>query len=308
MKRKRIIIQIVMTLCTVFSACKKDVLETSEVLNPGAYASLQDFYEQHGAGAQTFFFNPTENYIIVGDSGTMIGIHANSLVDSNGLPPVGQVQVTLKEIYGVKSMVLSHTPTTSNGAILQSGGMFYLEFTANNIHYKPDTVLGALMPSDSAISGMKIYYGFTNEIGFNWMLDSNSVVVDSMNTYAFSFDSLGYGWINVDQLYSISNPVNVNITPVITAERNETVDFAVYLILPSINSVMNVINTSVPENIVAANIPAGMQAVAVVIGVGRVTKNAYFGKTNFTITYPQNINISVIQTSDQQILNSLSNL
>src|SRR3954466_9593693 len=100
MKRKRIIIQIVMAFCTMFSACKKDVLETSEVLNAGAYASLQDFYEQHGAGTQTFSFNPTEYYVIMGASGTMIGIYANSLVDSNGLPPVGLVQATLKEIYG----------------------------------------------------------------------------------------------------------------------------------------------------------------------------------------------------------------
>jgi hypothetical protein len=307
--KRRIIIQMVIAFCTMFGACKKDVLETNEVLNVGSYPSLQDFYVQHGAAPQIITFNPTEDYIIVGDSGTIIGIPANSLVDNNGLPPVGQVTATLREIYGVKSMVLSHAPTTANGAILRSAGMFYLEFTANNIHYKPDTVMGVLMPSDSAIPGMNIYYGQPNpDNGINWVVDSNSVVVDSMNTYAFSFDSLGYGWINVDQLYSISNPVNVDITPVITAERNETVDFAVYLILPSINSVVNVINTSVPQNIVATNIPSGMQAVAAIIGVGRVTKNAYFGKINFTVTSSQNINVSVTQMSDQDILNSLSNL
>lgn len=307
MKRK-IIIQMVIAFCTVFSSCKKDVLETSEVPNAGPYASLQDFYAQHGAAPQVISFDPTENFIIMGDSGTMIGIPANSLVDDSGLPPVGQVQATLKEIYGVKSMVLSNTPTTSFGAILQSGGMIYLEFTANNIHYKPDTVMGAIMPSANPLPGMKIYYGFTNETGFNWMLDSNSVVADTLNSYAFSFDSLGYGWINIDQLYSISNPVDVDIAPVIDAERNETVDFAVYLILPSINSVINVINTSVPQNIVASNIPAGMQAEVAVIGVGRITKKAYFGKTNFTITSSQNINVSVSQMSDQEILNSLSSL
>jgi len=308
MKRK-IIIQIVIALCTVFSACKKDVLETSELPNVGPYASLQDFYNQHGAASQTFDFLPSEDYIIMGDSGTMIGVPANSLVDDNGLPPVGMVTATLREIYGVKSMVLSHTPTTSGGAILQSGGMFYLQFTANNISYKPDTVMGAIMYPGSAISGMKIYYGQPNSgNGINWVVDSNSVVVDSNNVYVFSFDSLGYGWINVDQLYNIANSVNVDITPVIDAERNETVDFAVYLILPSINSVMNIANTSVPQNIIASNIPAGMEAVAAVIGVGRITKKAYFGKINFTISAPLNINVTVTQMSDQDILNSLSSL
>jgi len=100
----------------------------------------------------------------------------------------------------------------------------------------------------------------------------------------------------------------VDITPIIDAERNETVDFAVYLILPPINSVMNITNTSVPQNIVATNLPSGMQAVAVVIGVGRITKNAYFGKTNFTVTSPQNISVSVMQKSDQEIVDALSNL
>jgi hypothetical protein len=298
-----------MALCTVFSSCKKDVLETGEVPNAGPYASLQDFYAQHGAAAQEFTFNPDENFIISGDSGTMIGVPANSLVDDNGLHPAGPVTARLKEIYGVKSMVLSHTPTTSNGGILQSGGMIYLEFMANNIFYKPDTTLGAIMPSANPVPGMHIYYGQPDiNNGIEWTLDSNSVVADTLNAYAFSFDSLGYGWINVDQLYSVSNPANVDITPMIDAERNETVDFAVYLILPPINSVMNITNTSVPQNIVATNLPSGMQAAAVVIGVGTITKNAYFGKTNFTVTSPQNISVSVTQKSDQEIVDALSNL
>src|SRR6266496_4355471 len=73
MKSKRIIIQIIMALCTVFSSCKKDVLETSEVPNTGPYASLQDFYQQRGVGEQTFTItNPEIFNMIVGGAGTKI--------------------------------------------------------------------------------------------------------------------------------------------------------------------------------------------------------------------------------------------
>jgi hypothetical protein len=155
MKRNKIILALAAAMMiAAMNSCKKDVLETNEVQATGSYTSLQDFYDRNGVDAQVFFINPDQNSIVTGDSGTMIGIPPNSLVDSNGSPPSGQVKVTLREIYGIKSMVLSHTPTTSNGAILQSGGMFYLEFSANNISYKPDTVLGAAMPSGSGNLGM----------------------------------------------------------------------------------------------------------------------------------------------------------
>lgn len=312
MKRNKIALQLVIALLVAaFGSCKKDTLETSETSGSGTtYSSLHDFYEKHAADTQSFFINPAQDTIlIVGDSGTMIGFHGNSLVDSGGGLPSGMVKVTLTEIYGVKSMLLSHTPATSNGNILQAAGMLYLKFEANNILYKPNSLMGALMPTNNSIAGMKIYYGQPDvSDGINWVLDPASTVADSLNTYAFSFDSLGYGWMNVARLYSVSNPAGISLAPSVNAQRGETVDMAVYLIFPSINSVMNVTNTSVTQNISVNNLPSGMQAVAVILGVGRITNKAYFGKTNFTVTSSQNININVSQMSDQQIENSLSSL
>lgn len=311
MKRNKIALQLAIALlAATFGSCKKDVLETNETTVTGTYSSLYDFYEKHAADTESFYINPTQDTILItGDSGTFIGFHGNSLVDSSGGLPQGMVKVTLKEIYGVKSMLLSHTPATSNGNILQSGGMLYLKFEANNILYKPNAPMGALMPASNGIPGMKIYYGQPDaDNGINWAMDPASIVADTLNTYAFSFDSLGYGWMNVARLYSISNPASISITPAVNAERGETIDMAVYLVLPSINSVVNVTNTSATQNISVNNLPSGMPAVAAIIGVGRITQKAYFGKTNFTVTSSQNINVSVSQMSDQQIENSLSSL
>ena len=314
MKRNKIILLLATALMiAVVSSCKKDVLETSEVFPEGNYQSLQDFYEQNGAETQNILINDPEIFnVITGQMGTQIQIPANSLRDSAGFPPPGSVNVTLREVYNIKDMVLSHLPTTSDGNILQSGGMFYLEFSANNIRYQPNSYLLVTMPGDSAVQGMQVFFGLENQsTGINWALaDSGSFVsLDSAGTnYIMYLDSLGYGWINCDQLYPIGNPTDVTITPVVDAERNETVDIAVYLLFPSINSVMNVSNTTSQQNVIAYNIPIGMQAVAAVIGVGRITKKAYFGKINFTVTSPQNVSVSVMQMTDQQIFDSLSNL
>lgn len=313
--KRRIIIQIVIAFCTTFSACKKDVLETSEVSNTGPYSSLQDFYNQNGAAIQTFTITTPElTNTITGQLGTQIRIIGNSLRDSTGALPAGSVTMKLREVYDVKDMLLSHLPTTANGSMLQSGGMVYLEFTAGAVEYHPVNTMQVWMPTDTqAVAGMDVFVGTPDEnTGVNWQVDTNGlsfVFFDSVATsYKLYVYSLGYNWVNCDHFYSVGIPANVTITPSVSAERNETVDLAVYLLFPSINSVVNVVNTSSTQSVTANNIPVGMQSVAAIIGVGRITGKAYFGKTNFTVTSPQNVSVQVTQKTNQEIFDSLSNL
>jgi hypothetical protein len=159
---------------------------------------------------------------------------------------------------------------------------------------------------------MQIFYGTQNQsTGMNWVVDpSIFVATDSANNkYIVPFlDSLGLGWINCDKFYQSGTPVTFPITPLVDAERDETVDIAVYVLFPSINSAMNVSNITGTEIATASGIPAGMQAVAAIVGVGRITGKAYFGKVNFTAASQQNVSVSVVQMTDEQIYNSLSNL
>lgn len=316
MKKSRFILPLVTALIvTIISSCKKDVLEANETLSTGDYQSLADFYAQNGVIIQNFVITNHEiENIITGQLGAEITIPGNSLRDSTGALPAGDVNVTLREVYDVRDMVLTHLPTTSNGSMLESGGMMYLEFSAGNVRYHPVNMLLIKIPiSGSPVSGMDVFLGLPDgNTGINWMIpDSSSsfAFADSAGTnYLMFVDSLGYGWINCDRFYQVCNPADVTITPVVDAERNETVDLAVYLLFPSISSVMNVYNTSGPQSVSVTNIPAGMQAVAAVIGVGRITNKAYFGKINFTVTSPQSISIDVSQATDQQIFDALSNL
>src|SRR5262245_41440743 len=160
MKRNKLIILLLVTAVSMaLSGCEKDVLESTEVPYVQPYTSLEDFYAQHEAPVQTFTINNFDMLnIVMGQMGTEIRIPANSLRDSAGIPPSASVNVKLREVQDIKSMVLSHIPTTSNGSILRSGGMFYLEFSANNVNYYPYTFVAAKLPVTGApVSGMDVF-------------------------------------------------------------------------------------------------------------------------------------------------------
>src|SRR6185295_8448811 len=150
-------------LLAALASCKRDALESITEQQTGQYSSMQDFYNQNGVQSQTFTINPDVDTIITGSQGTKIYLEHNSLYDETGNPPPGNVTVTLKEIYDIKNMILSHVSTTSGGSILRSGGMFYLTFTSDTNQYFSGIVLiNVKMPSDNPSAGMEMFYGIAD--------------------------------------------------------------------------------------------------------------------------------------------------
>lgn len=292
------------------SSCKRDALESITGQQTGPYSSMQDFYNRNGVQPQISRIHPDIPNVITGDHGTRIYLQANTLFDASGNAPTDSVTVTLKEIYSIKDMILSHVPTTSFGSILQSGGMFYLAFSASGVQYFVNSQTNVTMPSSSPIPGMSMFNGISDSgIGVNWIIDSSYVFADSVNgLYNIWLNPLGYGWINCDMFYNTPQNTDVMITPSVTGEHGETVNLAVYLAFPSINSCMNVYNTSAQQSITANNIPLGMQTAAVIIGTGRVTKKPYFGFVTFTVTSGMSVPVSVVLTDEAQIISALQTL
>jgi hypothetical protein len=300
--------------CAVlFYSCEKNTVEIENNNDAqGPYQSLADFYNQRGTVAEVFTMDPTQFTVIIGALGIQIYIPANSLFDSLSHPPSGPVTCTLREIYNIKDMVLSHAPSTSNGNILESGGILYLDFYANPIHYKA-VYPTVSMPTASLQSGMKIFFGAHDpNTGINWTpadTNTNYVTQDSTGiglAYGLIVDSVG-GWINCAHPHSTAPVTDVTVIPQVSSWRGETVDIAVYLLFPSINSCMNVNNTVGPQAVTANNIPIGMNAWAAAIGIGRVSKKSYFGMVNFTVTSGQPVNVSLTQ-ADGEIITALQSV
>jgi hypothetical protein len=300
-----------------FSSCKRDVLESvSEQITTGPYASLQDFYDQNGVQEQAFTINPTQPSTVVGAGGLQVVIPADALQDASGNSPAGNVTVTIKEIYDISNMILSNVTTTSSGSMLESGGMFFISFTANSIFYFPNTMISIKIPNQNPQTGMQTFLGNpydSSGVAINWSpLDTaNSLIWPDTSffpSYIMVLDTIGYGWVNCDRFYNSIPTTDVVINSDVISEHNESVNLAVYLAFPSINSCLIAFDPQQDYSATAYSIPENMQAAAIVIGTGRVTKKLYFGITEFTVTASQQVSVSVSQSTEAQLIAALQAL
>lgn len=294
-------------------SCKKDKL-IEESPNPGTtYNSLGDFFAQNKVPTQTFVINPQAQNTITGTEGTSFNVYPNMLVDSLNQPPSGNVTVQLIEIYNIKDMVLANMPTVSGGKLLQSGGEIFIRFESNGISYHPLQGLTITMPKPNAgpsAQNAELFWGIEDSTvpGISWVPASNGNIYDSSGTYFLSLTSLNYNWLNCDAFYDSTQVTDVQIMTQTTGANGETIEMYSYLVFKSINSMMGLYTYSSPGIYTASSIPVGMQAAAVSIGVGKVTKKPYFGKSNFTVSQTQTVSISLLQMTAEEIKTELQNL
>jgi hypothetical protein len=76
---------------------------------------------------QVFRVQAQELEVIKGAEGTTVEIPANTFVFEDGSPVKGEVEVKLREFYSKKDIILSGLATMSDGGLIESGGMVYLE-------------------------------------------------------------------------------------------------------------------------------------------------------------------------------------
>lgn len=119
-----------------------------------------------------FAINPKQDNIVEGVYGTVLFIPEGALLDESGKPITGEVKLELAEVLSAESMVLSNLNTTSNGSMLQSGGMLYINATANGQQLHIDTAkpIRIEVPTDTKVEGMMAYRGIRDSLGnMNWI-------------------------------------------------------------------------------------------------------------------------------------------
>ncbi|MBI2967584.1 MAG: hypothetical protein HYY40_07205 [Bacteroidetes bacterium] len=309
------------------STCKKDKL--IETINPAptgnnnnnnppvedsvsTYQSLQEFFTQNDAPAQLFTINPALYNMVTGSKGGKIIIPANSLVDSLGNYPSGNVNIQYREIYSVKDMILSDKPTTSFGNILVSGGEFFLKITASGgaLDIIPGQYLEIIIPTDTFISGMQVFGEMADTFGnLNWVQqDSITAFVtnDPWDDYAVYISDLNYNWINCDYFWYNPNP-KTTVTLNFASNPSETLDMSAYLVFTDINSVYGLypyLSTSAQ----AYNIPETTTPTAVAIGVGVTSKKLYFAKTSFAVTTNFTTTMTLTPVTTEELKAALDSL
>ena len=128
---------IALTFSGTLLGCIPEFGPDSGPQQPAKAGALGDLTEDARDAMTQFFTVDAESFnAIEGEEGTLLYLWPNSLVDSNGQPVQGDVDLELIEIYGKGQMLVSNVPTnglTDNGAIAQlvSGGEFYVNATQN---------------------------------------------------------------------------------------------------------------------------------------------------------------------------------
>lgn len=120
---------------------------------------------------QSYNVNPKEGATIEGKEGTLIIIPSNAFINDNNEIVNDNVQFELVEALTLEDIVLYNSGTTSNGKLLESGGMLHINATCNNQQVKinPARPLYIEVPTNEVKKDMMVFEGKTQENGkLNW--------------------------------------------------------------------------------------------------------------------------------------------
>ncbi len=156
--------------------------------------------------AQHFLLNTKNDTVLETKDGIVFALSKESFVDENGKPVEGGIDVVVKEAMSAEAIITSGLSTTSNGELLETGGMFYISAYANGKELKinPNKPVHAQVPTDEIKPGMMLFSGEKLPNGqINWVnpkeLEKYLVPVEitSLNFYPPNYENklaeLGYG-------------------------------------------------------------------------------------------------------------------
>ncbi len=154
---------------------------------------------------QFFTVNADEDNVIVGEDGTVVSIPGGALLDENGHPVSGEIEVELKEALNPMDIINAGLTTMSGEELLETGGMFYFNARQNgkNLKIDPSNELVVDVPANEAKKGMMLYNGVRNDDGsIDWqnprelMYELTTVDIHSLDFYPPGYitrlGSMGY--------------------------------------------------------------------------------------------------------------------
>lgn len=143
--------------------------------------------------SQLFTIKNNKDTSIVTENGTIYRIYNNSFVTSNNSIISSDIQIEIKEALSPVDFVLANLTTTSNGKILESGGMVYINATSNDqqLQLAEGKEIGVMLPGDSVFDDMSIYEGEKTDTGMNWA-EPEPILNNKLKSLERSFTTVTY--------------------------------------------------------------------------------------------------------------------
>ncbi|HUM47504.1 MAG TPA: energy transducer TonB, partial [Chitinophagales bacterium] len=131
-----------------------------------------DIYKYFEKTTEVFLLKTGMDTTIICAEGTSLMISAGSFIsEETGQEIEGIIQVSVKEYYKISDILLAKLSTTSNGELLETGGMIHISVSANNERcvLKPGKSVGIGFPAVEKKEGMQLYSGqWKNDHQINW--------------------------------------------------------------------------------------------------------------------------------------------
>ncbi len=184
-------ILVLLALTTLLQSCNNDNEFTNELFT--------EVYSKDNLSTQTFKIDAQRDTILQSESGTILRIFKNTFVNGNGEMTVGPVEIEFKEALTIFDMVMSNLTTTTNGKMLQTGGMIYINAKSNGqpIAIGENNAIGILLPTDELVGGMQLFEGVEDSSRINWInptpLLNDMIADDSTND---GVDTLDVQFVN----------------------------------------------------------------------------------------------------------------
>ena len=125
-------------------------------------------YNENLTPTQNFLINTNFDTLLNCQNGTKLLIEANSFADKNGTEFDGFIEMEVKEVFNKKDVILNNLTTKSNGKILESGGMIYINAICEDDTLQLIKSIKCLV--DSPVdSEMFIYEGVRSDSSINWV-------------------------------------------------------------------------------------------------------------------------------------------
>lgn len=162
---------------TLIASAFTEVVATDE--------SVEDLFDAYKKAPQIFTISNDAPVSITGAKGTLIEFPANALVHEDGSSPKEPISLALTECYDMTEILLNKLSTTSNGDLIETAGMVYIEAIADGKKLKiaEGLTYSVSFPQSTEKEDFQLFYGKKENSGvINWTLaDTTTSSIASRN-------------------------------------------------------------------------------------------------------------------------------
>lgn len=126
----------------------------------------------HNLPAQLFQIDSRRDTVIETESGIVVAIPRQAFTDKEGEAPQGTIELELKEALNPAQIISAGLSTSSNGELLETGGMFYINAKqqGKQLRLKKEKQLLVEIPTDDFKENMLLFEGKRKQDGnINWI-------------------------------------------------------------------------------------------------------------------------------------------